>query len=151
VGTAVGNFSTTDLDIGNTFTYTLVSGSGGADNASFTISGNTLQSSASFDFEFKSSYSIRVRTTDQGSLWFEKVFAISVLDTNETPAQPVNLSPAAGAQDQPLDPTLQASPFSDPDAGDSQAASEWLVRRTADNALIFDSGEDKPAITPEKK
>jgi len=142
VGTAVGNFSTTDPDTGDTFTYTLVSGSGGADNASFTISGNTLQTTASFDFESKSSYSIRVRTTDQGSLWFEKVFAISVLDTNEAPAQPVNLSPADGAQNQPLEATLQASPFSDPDNGDSQVASEWLVRRTADNALVFDSGED---------
>ena len=39
VGTAVGNFSTTDPDAGDTFTYTLVAGTGATDNASFTIAG----------------------------------------------------------------------------------------------------------------
>src|SRR5262249_59916607 len=33
-GTTVGTFSTTDPDVGDTFTYTLVSGAGGTDNAS---------------------------------------------------------------------------------------------------------------------
>jgi len=68
--------------------------------------------------------------------------AAAQVPSNSPPAQPVNLSPADCAQNQPIETTLQASPFSDPDNGDSQAASEWLVRRTGDNALIFDSGED---------
>ncbi len=83
VGTAVGNFGTTDPDVGNTFTYTLVSGIGSTDNASFAISGSTLQTAAVFDYEAKSSYSIRVRTTDQGGLWFEKTFIIGVLNVAE--------------------------------------------------------------------
>ena len=83
-----------------------------------------------------------MRATDQGGLWFEKSLVVSILDLNETPAQPVNLSPGDGAQDQPVDVTLQASPFSDLDSGDSQAASQWVVRRTADNSVVFDSGED---------
>jgi ELWxxDGT repeat protein len=86
-GTSVGTFSTTDPDAGDTFTYTLVSGTGSTDNASFTIDGSTLKTAASFDFETKSSYSIRVRTTDQGGLSYEKQFTITVLDVNEAATQ----------------------------------------------------------------
>ena len=82
-GFVVGTLSAIDLDIGDSFTYSLVSGTGSADNASFTISGSTLQTAASFDYEAKSSYSIRVRTTDQGGLWFEKAFTINVIDVDE--------------------------------------------------------------------
>ena len=96
LGTAVGTFSSTDPDTGNTFTYSLVSGSGSTDNASFTIVGNTLETAAAFDYETKNSYSIRVRTTDQGGLWYEKPFTISVTDVAEAMiVQPGDL-PATG-------------------------------------------------------
>ncbi|NBR07197.1 MAG: hypothetical protein EBT92_15725 [Planctomycetes bacterium] len=91
-GTVVGNLSTTDVDTGNNFTYTLVSGTGDTDNGSFTISGGQLQTNASFDFETKSSYSIRVRSTDQGGLTFDKTFTITVVNVNEAP---VNTVPSA--------------------------------------------------------
>jgi hypothetical protein len=82
----VGTLSTTDADSSDTHTYTLVSGAGSTDNASFTISGNSLRAGLAFDFEAKSSYSIRVRTTDSKNNTFEKAFTISVTDVNETPA-----------------------------------------------------------------
>ncbi|MSR53795.1 MAG: hypothetical protein EXS09_10965, partial [Gemmataceae bacterium] len=85
-GTAVGDFSTTDVDAGNTFTYTLVSGTGDTGNASFQISGNVLQTAASFNFEAQSSYSVLVRTTDQGGLFYEEAFTIGVTNVNETPS-----------------------------------------------------------------
>jgi hypothetical protein len=72
INTVVGTFSTTDPDSGNTFTYTLVSGTGSADNASFNILGASLRTSAVFNFNVKNVYSIRVRSTDQGGLFFEK-------------------------------------------------------------------------------
>jgi len=84
-GTAVGTLSTTDPDAGNTFTYTLVSGAGSTDNASFAISGSTLRTAASFNYEVKSSYSARVRTADQGGLWHEEPFTITVVDVDEPP------------------------------------------------------------------
>ncbi len=77
-GTAVGTLSTTDPDTGNTFTYSLVSGIGSTDNGSFTIAGGALKTAAIFDYETKNSYSIRISSTDQGGLSFEKVFAITV-------------------------------------------------------------------------
>lgn len=83
VGTTVGTFSSQDPDAGNTFTYTLVAGTGSADNASFTISGSNLLTAASFNYEAKNSYSVRVRTTDQGGLWYEKVLTITVTDEDE--------------------------------------------------------------------
>ena len=57
-GTPVGSFSTTDADSGDSFTYTLVTGAGSTDNASFSISGTSLLSAASFNYEAKNSYKI---------------------------------------------------------------------------------------------
>jgi lysophospholipase L1-like esterase len=85
VGDVIGAFSTTDPDTGNTFVYTLVAGVGNVDNASFSILGANLKAGAVFDYETKSNYSIRVRSTDQGGLYFEKVFAITVTNVDESP------------------------------------------------------------------
>ncbi|MBE9058959.1 FG-GAP-like repeat-containing protein, partial [Sphaerospermopsis sp. LEGE 08334] len=85
IGTVIGNFTTTDPDTGNTFTYSLVSGTGDTDNSSFTIAGNELKTNAAFNYETKNSYSIRVRTTDQGGLSFEKELTIGVSNVNEAP------------------------------------------------------------------
>ena len=82
-GTAIGTFTSTDPDAGNTFTYSLASGSGDTGNGSFQIVGDALTTNASFDFESQSSYSIRVRTTDQNGLWFEKEFMIGVVNQPE--------------------------------------------------------------------
>jgi glucuronoarabinoxylan endo-1,4-beta-xylanase len=84
-GATVGNLLALDPDCANTFTYNLVSGTGSDDNASFSISGSTLKTAATFNYQAKNSYSIRVRSTDQGGLFVEKVFVITVTKANETP------------------------------------------------------------------
>ena len=84
-GTAIGTFSSTDPDTSNTFTYTLVAGTGATDNGSFAIVGNQLRSNAVLNFEAKPSLSIRVRTTDQSNLFFERTFTITVTNVNEAP------------------------------------------------------------------
>ncbi|MFO1001424.1 MAG: fibrinogen-like YCDxxxxGGGW domain-containing protein [Planctomycetaceae bacterium] len=81
-GATVGTLSTTDFD-STTFTYSLVSGTGSTDNSSFTLTGSTIKTSATFDFEAKSSYSIRVRSTDSSGLSFEQVLGISINDVND--------------------------------------------------------------------
>jgi hypothetical protein len=83
VNAEVGTLSTTDSDVGDSSIYTLVSGTGDADNASFGISGSSLRASVAFNFEDKSSYSIRVRTTDSANNTYEKVFTIRVEDLPE--------------------------------------------------------------------
>ncbi|MCX6860643.1 MAG: YDG domain-containing protein, partial [Verrucomicrobia bacterium] len=81
----VGTLTATDVDAGSTYTFTLVSGTGSTDNAAFNVNGNALRLTSSADFEAKSSYSVRVRATDAGGLFFEKAFAITVTDVNEAP------------------------------------------------------------------
>ncbi|MTJ23844.1 DUF4347 domain-containing protein [Dolichospermum sp. UHCC 0352] len=83
IGTVVGNLTTTDPDTANTFTYSLVTGDGATDNSLFTITNNQLTTNAVFDFETKNSYSLRLRTTDQGGLFFERQLTIGVTDLND--------------------------------------------------------------------
>ncbi len=78
-GSTVGSFSTTDPDEGDTFTYSLSAGEGDSGNASFAISGNTLQTVTALVYDNQSSYSIRVRSTDAGGLYTEKPFTITVV------------------------------------------------------------------------
>ncbi|WP_342330291.1 MBG domain-containing protein [Pedobacter sp. FW305-3-2-15-E-R2A2] len=91
-GTPAGTISSTADDPAATFTYALVSGTGDTDNALFSISGNNLLTAASLNFENKSSYSIRVKSTTQYGFSLEKAFNISISDVNEIPT----LDPVAG-------------------------------------------------------
>jgi hypothetical protein len=81
----IGGFTTSDDDSGDTFTYTLVSGTGSTDNGLFTIDGANLKAAGVFDFEARnpSSYNIRVRTTDPLGFSYEKTFTITVTDVPE--------------------------------------------------------------------
>jgi len=83
VGTTVGTLTSVDPDADNTFTYSLVSGVGSQNNASFTIVGNTLRVNGPINFETTPTMSVRVRTTDQGGLFFEESLVISVLNVRE--------------------------------------------------------------------
>lgn len=98
----VGTLSSTDADSGDTHTYTLVSGTGATDNASFSIVGNQIKAGIAFDFETKSSYSVRVKTTDAGGLSFEKVFTVTVTNVNETPILSVSQTTNLGVVGIPL-------------------------------------------------
>ena len=83
LASTIGSLATVDSDVADLFTYTLVSGAGDTDNSSFAISGSNLRTAAALNFETKSNYSVRVRSTDQGGLTFEKSFTISVVDLAE--------------------------------------------------------------------
>jgi hypothetical protein len=88
----LGIFSTKDVDLNSVHSYSLVSGNGSTDNSSFFLDPNgTLKTSLVFDFETKSTYSIRVRTSEQGGLSFEKVFTITVTDKTEKTTETVVL------------------------------------------------------------
>ena len=80
VNTVVGTFSTTDPDLGDTHTYSLVSGVGDAENGSFTISNNQLLTAEEFDYESKHEYSICVRSTDDHGWYYDEAFTIAVTD-----------------------------------------------------------------------
>ena len=68
IGTVVGKLITSDYDPNDTFTYSLVSGQGGEDNSSFIILGDTLNTTVAVNYNTKTSYSIRVLSTDSSGL-----------------------------------------------------------------------------------
>jgi Ca2+-binding RTX toxin-like protein len=80
INTAIGTFATIDPDNNSGFTYSFITGAGDNDNSSFSINGDQLTINSSPDFESKSTYSIRVRSTDAGGQFFDKVSVITVND-----------------------------------------------------------------------
>jgi VCBS repeat-containing protein len=118
VGTVVGTFSTTDVDVGDTFTYTLVAGAGSEDNSSFEVSGNELKTKASFDFETQATYKIRVKSTDSGSASFEKQLTVTVENANDPPTD-IALSPASVNENEPAGTEVGTLSTTDQDVGDT--------------------------------
>ena len=81
-GTIVGTMQTIEFGSGHSFTYSLVnSGIDAADNSKFAIDASTgqLTITQSVDFAILSSYSIRIRSTDESGAYLEKVFTIKVI------------------------------------------------------------------------
>jgi murein DD-endopeptidase MepM/ murein hydrolase activator NlpD len=79
IGTALGNFSSTDPNTGDTFTYSLVSGLGDTNNNLFKIVCGQLQTNSILNTAGEFNYSIRVRTTDRGGLSYEEIIPIRSL------------------------------------------------------------------------
>ncbi len=79
IGTVIGTLSSTDSNSGDTHSYSVV----GGDSFAFAISGNQLISDVTFNFEFRSTYNVTVRTTDSGGLSYDKSFSISINDVDE--------------------------------------------------------------------
>lgn len=136
---SVGALSTIDQDTGNTYLYALASGAGDTDNASFTVSGSTLRTTGSFDFETKSSYAIRLRSTDQGGLFTEKTFVITVTNVNETPSD-LDLTPKTIAENSGANATVGTLSSSDPDAVSTFVYTLVAGNGDTDNAAFNISG-----------
>jgi cyclophilin family peptidyl-prolyl cis-trans isomerase len=138
-GMVVGTFSSVDPNPGQSHAYSLVSGDGSADNAAFAIAGGVLTTATAFNFEAKRSYSIRVRSTDQGGLSAEKAFTIMVTDINEAPTD-IALSAATVAENRPAGTTVGTFTTTDPDVGNAFAYSLVPGDGSADNATFAIAG-----------
>lgn len=79
LGTLIGTLSTVDPNTGDVHSYSLVAGR----TDLVALVGNQLQVGGTIDFETDPSFSITVRTTDLGGLYFEKAFTITVTDVDE--------------------------------------------------------------------
>ena len=87
IGTTVGSLSTTDSDTSIsslTFSFTSSGDAQDDDNVSFTISGTTLLTSTTLDYETKTSYNIYINVND-GSNNYAKAFTVSVTNVLESP------------------------------------------------------------------
>jgi hypothetical protein len=139
LNTLIGNFTTTDPDTGNTFTYSLVTGTGDTDNSLFTIDGNQLKTNTPLNYETKNNYSIRVKTTDQGGLSYEKQLNVSVSDVNESPTN-LNLSNNTVAENSPLNTLIGDFTTTDPDTGNTFSYSLVTGIGSTDNSLFTIDG-----------
>ena len=128
-GTTIGTFSSTSLDPGDTHTYSFVTGTGDDNNGSFTISGSSLKNAFIPNYESKTSYSIRVRSTDSIGQFTEKQFTISINNVNETPYA-LSLSNTSQAENTSANTTIGTFSTSDVDSGDTFTYS--LVSGTGD-------------------
>ncbi|WP_141655380.1 Ig-like domain-containing protein, partial [Roseivirga seohaensis] len=77
-GVLVGTMASVDQDAAETFTYTLVAGTGDDNNLLFTFTGDELRTATPINFETNTTLSIRVKVTDSGGLSYEEVFSITV-------------------------------------------------------------------------
>jgi LysM repeat protein len=117
-GTVIGIFTTADPNPGDSHTLTLLSSDGGP----FALSGASLIATAPLNYEARSLYTIRVRTTDRGGKSLEKNFWITVIDVNEAPTS-ISISNSSVASGQPAGTVVGVLITSDPDNGDSHTYS----------------------------
>ncbi|WP_170137926.1 cadherin domain-containing protein [Chitinophaga dinghuensis] len=127
-GTVIGNLTTTDIDAGNNFTYTL----SGPDAANFIIVGNQLLSNVIFDYETKSTYQVTIKSTDDYGASYTKSFTITILDVNEAPTD-LNISNDAVVETAPLGTVVGTLTSVDPDRNDTHT---WSLPTGADNAAF---------------
>jgi uncharacterized delta-60 repeat protein len=92
LGTVVGTFSTSDINAGDTFTYTLVGGTGSADNSRFVIDGDTLKTNSNLNFEQGATLSVRVRSWDPLFEVTESVFTISLINLADNQPNQINVA-----------------------------------------------------------
>ena len=74
--------TTNDPNLRDTHSYTLVSGPGSVYNNLFAIVGNQLRAAANFSDQIGNLFSIRLRTTDQGGLFFEQSFTLQAIESS---------------------------------------------------------------------
>lgn len=119
-----------------------------ANHTSITIPSETLSHSTTYYWRVRhrdnhcawSSWSEETSFTTQGA---------PAEQPNQPPNQPSNISPANGATNVSLAPTLGSSAFFDPDSGDTHRASQWQITHTAGeySSPVYDSGTDTLNLT----
>lgn len=82
--TTVGTLTTTDADLGDSHTYSLVSWIWDDDNWSFSITWNTLKIEEIPDYEIKNTYSVLIQTDDWNGWTYQKQFYVYINNLWET-------------------------------------------------------------------
>ena len=140
LGTKVIDLVGTDENVmGEQFTYTLVSGTGSTDNASFKITGSELQTNTALDFETKKAYTVRLRVTDAYGRFDEKALPITINDVNEVPSA-MAITKSNLYESNTINQVVGLLSTTDQDAGDSHTYSLVSGAGSTDNAAFNVSG-----------
>jgi len=85
ISSSIAIFTSTDLDLTDVHTYSLVSGKNSTHNSMFTISNNQLVLGVSLNINIEDTLRIRVKSSDQNGCFFEKEFNLLVTNHQEAP------------------------------------------------------------------
>ena len=82
-GTVVGTVSGSDVDMGDTKTYSLTDNAGGRFAINSSAGQITVANRSLLNYESVTSHNLTVRVTDSGGLTYDETFTINVTDVNE--------------------------------------------------------------------
>ncbi|MBK7421190.1 MAG: cadherin domain-containing protein [Nitrospira sp.] len=82
-GTVVGTVSGSDVDMGDTKTYSLTDNAGGRFAINSSAGQITVANRSLINYESVTSHNLTVRVTDSGGLTYDETFTINVTDVNE--------------------------------------------------------------------
>ena len=150
-GYEVGTLTSTDDDVGDTHTYSLAPG--GADNGSFAIDGDKLKTKAgsSFDYETKTTYTVRIRSTDAGGREFEQDRTVTVTNVIEPPTlAAIESAPLAYIENDPATAVTGALTVGDPETTGLKTATVKLTtgRQAGEDLLSFADTADIEKAAP---
>ncbi len=119
-GTVIGTISGTDVDTGDTKTYSLTDSAGGRFAIDSSTGVVTVANGTLLNYEAATSHTVTVRVTDSGGLTYDETFTINLTNVNEAPT-------GANATVTTMEDTARTLAtadfgFSDVDAGDSLSA-----------------------------
>ena len=95
-------------------------------------------------------YYFRAKAMGDGTSYGSQITFSTSTSSNRSPSRPSNAFPANAATGMTLTPTLmKSSAFSDPDAGDTHAASQWQLRTASGSysSPVYDSSTDASHLT----
>lgn len=145
-GSLVGRLDTTDPDLADAHTYTLVTEAGvGNDNPLFTIVGDELRTVAPLDFEAGEQLDIRVRTDDGAGGSLERNLSVSVTDAPDAPTA-IGLAPSTIPENRAGD--VGKLTVTDQDEDDAHRFSLVPGAGDRDNATFAVSGDRLTLVSP---
>lgn len=131
----IGKLYTHDPDANDTYTYSLVSGTGDVDNAQFYIRNDSVFNVNQIFYSVQSSFQIRARTTDAGGLFYESPFIISVTLANAAPTDIV-LDNSSVDENKAIGTSIGVFTVLDPNTSDTQTLTLTSGPGSDDNALV---------------
>ncbi|WP_145391305.1 cadherin-like domain-containing protein [Stieleria neptunia] len=138
-GVSVATLTASDVDAGETFTYSIV---GGADAANFSIGGvssdELVLDDGILDYESKSSYSVTVRVTDSALNYYDETLTVNVNDLNDAPTVATNtgttvLEGSTGT-------AITTAMLNEGDVDDSGAGLTYTITDVTDNGTLSLAG-----------
>ena len=134
-GTVVGTVTGTDVDAGDTKTYSLTDTAGGRFAIDSTTGQLTVANGSLLNYESATSHTVTVRVTDSGGQSYTETFTINLSNVNEGPTD-LSLSANTVTENATTGTVVGTVSGTDPDSGDTKT---YSLTDTADGRFAIDS------------